>query len=570
MLSVSDLLGGSGGRDELLRTASEKAHRDLVALAMLGVTIVDPLKRLLDPTFSDVVWLYDFSKVGPEVPGSLHAKQWEALTNPAKHRWLFWGNQVGKTTLGAVDQVLKALGRHPLQLAGVRHMPPWNAWASALTWELWQNILLPELLTWIPVERIVDAPPPYRQSSKRDIVIRADNGKLSRITGKAAEQGSERYQSARLDDAWLDEEHPESVWDELQPRMLRFGGTTLGTMTPLKGFTWVHGRVYEPWKAGRLSPERHWCQHAGLKDNPSIQPAAIAELEEELKHNPSQLAARLEGLFVRPIGAVWPFDLEKHARSLGETPAQVMAKLDGLAATARHYGGIDLGKWRWTFLWGVVGPDGDLGIVGQVFSQNEDTDTRARRLHELLQTYHVPGDRITIRADNADPKSIAELNASLERIDSPYYVAGVEAHSKIRAAGILRVESLMNRGAFWVLRTLGQGEVWRLGMGAAKPGKPVEGSRLIWELNNWQYPKTEDGKVQKDDPDDATADGADSCDALRYLVMTWLGPLDVEKPRTHPTPEQEIWKEALQDHSEDDDEDAYAGTSEYGDIVQEG
>jgi N6-adenosine-specific RNA methylase IME4 len=28
----------------------------------------------------------------------LHAKQLEAFTNDARHRWLFWGNQVGKTT----------------------------------------------------------------------------------------------------------------------------------------------------------------------------------------------------------------------------------------------------------------------------------------------------------------------------------------------------------------------------------------------------------------------------------------------------------------------------------------
>jgi hypothetical protein len=35
--------------------------------------------------------------------------------------------------------------------------------------------------------------------------------------------------------------------------------------------------------------------------------------------------------------------------------------------------------------------------------------------------------------------------------------------------------------------------------------------------------------VQKDDPDDATADGADMMDGTRYIVMTWLGPL--EEPR---------------------------------------
>jgi phage terminase large subunit-like protein len=149
----------------------------------------------------------------------------------------------------------------------------------------------------------------------RDIIIRADNGKLSRITGKAAEQGAERYQSARIHRVWLDEEHPEAVWDEMQPRLLRHGGDTLATMTPLKGYTWVHGRVYEPAQTGKVSPIAIGSRTRASKDNPSITPAALDELEQELKHNPSQLAARRDGMFVRPIGAVWPFDLKCTASS---------------------------------------------------------------------------------------------------------------------------------------------------------------------------------------------------------------------------------------------------------------
>jgi hypothetical protein len=221
-----------------------------------------------------------------------------------------------------------------------------------------------------------------------------------------------------------------------------------------------------------------------------------------------------------------------------------------------HYLGLDLGKWRFSVLWGMIDRDQVLTIVGEIFSQNEDVDTRAKAIHDMLSSYGVPADAV-IRADNADPQMIAELNAALERLSSPYLIAGVEARAKIKNAGILRVESLMNRGAFRVRRSLMAGKTWRLGMGAAKPGKPVEGSRLIWELGFWQYPKAEDGKVQKDEPDDATADGADSCDALRYLVMTWLGPLEepqgkrsakdgIDQAHVEATRLREHWKEATQ------------------------
>lgn len=483
-----------------------------------SITTVDPLRRLLDPSFTETTWEYEHSQVDPMVPGLLHAKQQDALAATAKHRWLFWGNQAGKTTLGAVDAVLLALGRHPF----LQHWPPpITAWASALTWELWENILLPELLTWIPTDRIVSAPPAHQHSTKRHILIRADNGKVSRITGKAAEQGADKYQSARVHMVWLDEEHPETVWDEMQPRLLRHGGITLATMTPLKGMTWVYGRVYEPWKSGRLSPASHWVSHAGLADNPSITPEAIAELTTELRHNPAQLAARLHGHFVRPTGAVLPFNAASMVVDLGDDQIQRMIR------TGAVFGGIDLGLWRFVFLLIVVDQDGRLFLLDEIFSQREDVDTRARKIHQLLTRYRVP-ESITIRADCADPEGIQELNDALDRLNSPYHIAGVDARNKIIKVGVERIENLMNRSAFFVRRGIGTGSVWRLGMNASRPGKPVEGSRWLWEVNNWQYPKTIEGKIQRDEPDDATADGADCMDATRYVVMTyWTADPDV-------------------------------------------
>jgi hypothetical protein len=136
--------------------------------------------------------------------------------------------------------------------------------------------------------------------------------------------------------------------------------------------------------------------------------------------------------------------------------------------------------------------------------------------------YGVPKERI-ISGDCANPQDIIELNLAFERIGSPYRVAGVAAETKSIKVGIERTENLLNRGAFKVRRSLGAGSVWKLGMSASRGGKPVEGSRWVWEANNWQYPKTDDDKVQKDVPDDQSADGADMMAATRYLVMTWWG-----------------------------------------------
>ena len=545
------------------------ASRNFAAVDAEGVELVDPLQRLFDPAFTDLTWEYENSKIG-EIPGKLHAKQLELYVHRAIHRWALWGNQSGKTTLGAVDVVMCSLGRHPLQLSGLLRMPPFTSWASALTWELWEKILLPELLTWIPPGRIVGDPPPaFRQSTKRDIIVLGDNGRESRITGKAAQQGPQAYQSARVNLVWLDEEHPEAVWDEMQPRLLRFGGRTLATMTPLLGMTYVHGRMYEPVKTGRIPPTRHFYSHAGVADNPGINKESIAEMTEELKHNPSQLESRLHGHFTRPTGAVLPWDPEVHLTKEPLAPADPRMTL--LRLRGAWYGALDLGKWRFHFQFGVADKDANFLLIDEYFSQNEDVDVRAKAMHALVvKLWRIPAgearNAISIPADCADPVGIKELNEAFERIDSPLRVYAIEAPLKNVKAGISRVESMMNRGAFKVRRGMGADMQWRLGKNAASGGHPMMGSRWMWEAANWQYPKAEDGKVQKDEPDDKSADGADAMDGTRYLMMQFFPADAPTKPKKTPTRAERLQKE-LEDL--DRDEQRPTDREKYGGVLRQ-
>lgn len=550
-------------RSSTLRTCIDFATRDFITSDEADTTHVDPLVRLFDPNWPAALWYHEFSKVG-DLPGKLHAKQLEALAFQSKHRWLFWGNQAGKTSFGAIDMSMMALGRHPLQLAGILKMPPFTGWASALTWELWEKIMLPELLSWIPAHRILEAPPAFKQSTRRDIIILADNGRESRITGKAAQQGSGSYQSARVNLIWLDEEHPESVWDEMQPRLLRFGGRTLATMTPLLGLSWVHARVYEPVKTGRITVDRHWYSHAGVADNPSIDKTAIADLTEELKHNPSQLESRLHGHFTRPTGAVLPWDPEKHTRPVNDDQLTIMR------VRGAWFGALDLGKWRFAFAFGVSDTEGGFVFIDEYFDQSGDVDVRARGMHALLKRWKVPHD-ISIPADCADPKGIQELNEAFERIGSAYRVYAIDGALKSRQMGILRVESMLNRGALKVRRGMGADLVWSLGRNSSRNGIPQMGSRWMWEAANWQYPKTPDGKIQKDDPDDATADGADMMDLTRYLIVSFF-PADAPTPgKRNPTRAERIAKEfeELDRMERAEDEEREQGGDRYGGVLRQ-
>jgi hypothetical protein len=181
-------------------------------------------------------------------------------------------------------------------------------------------------------------------------------------------------------------------------------------------------------------------------------------------------------------------------------------------------------------------------VVDEIYSQRETLDVRAIAIHDKLLTRRkVRAPNFWIWGDCANPQDIMEINQAFARmkldaqgyaigegekkpvahVGSPYRVTAVQAENKIIKVGVTRLENLISRGAFVVRRGIGALQVWMLGMNSARAGTPIEGSRLIWEIDNWQYPKTDDAKVQKDVPDDATADGADMMAATRYMVMSW-------------------------------------------------
>ena len=494
------------GLDDLEQFAHLQDLKKAARHAMVG-SDVDPLRVLMGSEQTDP-WFYEESKGDLIIPGALHHKQIEAMNDPARHKWLFWGNQTGKTTYGAIDCAMRALGRHPQQ----KHEPGLLIWASALTWDLWENILLPELLTWLPPDRVVDAPPPKSRSTKRVITVRADNGQLSYIVGKSAEQGAAKYQSARVNYVWLDEEHPESVWNEIQPRLLRYGGGTICTATPLLGLTWMYHRIYQPWRRGLL--KTHYCSHAGVADNPSISEEAIAAIKQEFKDDPAQAAARLYGKFATPSGIAIRYDPSQHNVPWGE-------EQEKKASVERwnHVCGIDFGYWRFAFVHLRVSPNQEAVVCKEYFSQKEELYVRAAHIHEYLTNLGAPHNT-RIWGDAANPTDIMELNRELKRIESPYRCRAVRAEHKARNASVRLVNNLMARGALKFNETLGDGSQWRLGQNAASEGSPQIGSRLFYEMGQWRYPRPRENAAQTQDPDDNSADGADLIAALRYVVMS--------------------------------------------------
>jgi hypothetical protein len=227
-----------------------------------------------------------------------------------------------------------------------------------------------------------------------------------------------------------------------------------------------------------------------------------------------------------------------------------------IAANVSAFCGLDLGKWRWALSFYTASYDRTVTLQDEIFSQHEDIDTRAKKLKALGEYYHWP-EYVPIRATaRRDTRARISFSNSIRRSNAAApsgWCRPSRGAQSDHLAGIERVESLMNRGKFKVRRGIGTAitpsdtPTWFLGMQATKPGKPVEGSPL--DVGSEQLAIRQSArqrrkvKMQKDKPDDATADGADMMDSTRYAIMSWYTPDEPEPPKYAKTVIQRIQDE---------------------------
>lgn len=187
-----------------------------------------------------------------------------------------------------------------------------------------------------------------------------------------------------------------------------------------------------------------------------------------------------------------------------------------------HVCGIDFGWYRFAFLHVVIDHLGRGSCVTEYFSQCEGARERALWIHQRLTAWKAPKST-RIYGDSANPQDIHELNKVLKEIDSPYRVRAVVKAKADRPATVMLLRHLLATSRLR-FTDVGEHDDWREGWSAVNQGIPRKGSRLLWELQRWRYPKVRDDRAQPQDPDDNSADGGDMIAALRYLVLGYWQP----------------------------------------------
>lgn len=365
-----------------------------------------------------------------------HKKQLAFHKCKKRNRWVFGGNRSGKTECGAVEAIWILRGVHPYR----KNRKDVFGWAVSLSQQVQRDVAQSKILKYLPKSWIADI---TMLSGRKDapasgiidqIKIKNVFGGISTLGFKSCDQGREKFQGSSLDFVWLDEEPPKDVYEECLMRVMDKRGDIFGTMTPLKGETFIYNEIY---LNRRKNPEV-WCEFMSWEDNPYLSKKEIGMLSQSM--DSASLDSRRYGKFTRGAGLVYPeFDSAVHVIPPFPVPREwqdVISIDPGLNNPLSAH-------------WYAVDWDGNVYVVAEHFAAGMDIDGHARCIKEISERLGWKTDsrgRICALIDSAANQRTL---ASVKSVSELFGEKGILVNSNVNKdvfAGICRVKEYLKRG----------------------------------------------------------------------------------------------------------------------------
>ncbi len=368
--------------------------------------------------------------------GKRHKKQIAFHRCKKRNRWVFGGNRSGKTECGAAETVYLARGIHPYH----KNKPNVFGWVVSPTAQVQRDVAQKKVLHYLRPDWIADI---VMTSGRKDspqtgvidqIVVKNVFGGTSVIGFKSFDQGREKFQGSSLDFVWFDEEPPKEIYEECLMRVIDKRGDIFGTMTPLKGLTFLYEEIY----LNRKNNPEIWYEFMEWADNPYLSPKEIKLMESTLDE--STLQSRKLGRFCTREGLVYPeFDEHVHVVQPFPVPPDWQDNIS-----------IDPGlKNPLSAHWYAVDYDDNVYVIAEHYAAGKDIDYHAQAIHAMSESLGWKRDgkgRVSALIDSAaqqrtlaSQKSVAEL----------FYERDILANPRVEKdlfSGISRVKSYLNRG----------------------------------------------------------------------------------------------------------------------------
>ena len=319
----------------------------------------------------------------------IHKKQLEFHKCNKKNRWVFGGNRSGKPECGAVETIYLARGIHPY-----KKNKPISCWVVSLSKQVQRDVAQEKILHYLRkdwIEKVVMAS--GRSDSAESgiidfILVRNVFGSLSKIGFKSCDQGREKFQGSSLDFVWFDEEPPYDIYQECRMRVLDKKGMIFGTMTPLKGLTWVYNEIY----LNENNDSEVWHIEMEWADNPYLDKDEIEAMTKSLSQD--ELESRRYGKFMQCGGLVYSeFDENVNVIDPFDVPKEWQDNIS-----------IDPGLNNpLSAHWYCEDYDGNVYVVAEHYAQGKDVYYHANKIKEICQKldWHYTNGKISALIDSA-------------------------------------------------------------------------------------------------------------------------------------------------------------------------
>ena len=364
----------------------------------------------------------------------IHKKQLAFHKSEKRNRWVFGGNRSGKTECGAAECVYLARGIHPYR----ENKKDVCGWVVSLSTQVQRDVAQKKILHYLKREWIDGI---VMLAGRKDCpsegvidFIRVKNalGGTSVIGFKSCDQGREKFQGTSLDFVWFDEEPPRDIYEECRMRVFDKKGDIFGTMTPLKGLTFVYNEIY----LNRKNDPEVWYEFMEWADNPYLDPAEITLLESCLDEG--ALQSRRYGKFASGEGLVYPeFDERVHVIEPFDVPKEWQDIIS-----------IDPGlNNQLSAHWYAVDFDDNVYVLAEHFAAGKDVDYHAEKIREISARLGWKTDgqgRVRALIDSAAKQRTL---ASVKSVAELFYERGILVNPDVDKdlfSGIARVKSYLN------------------------------------------------------------------------------------------------------------------------------
>ncbi len=409
----------------------------------------------------------------------VHKKQIAFHKCKKKNRWVFGGNRSGKTECGAVEAIYIARGIHPYR----ENRKDVFGWVVSLSREVQRDVAQKKILHYLNPDWIVDI---VMSSGRKDsansgvidqLIIKNVFGGTSTIGFKSCDQGREKFQGSSLDFVWFDEEPPKDIYEECKMRVLDRNGDIFGTMTPLKGLTFIYDEIF----LNKFGSKEVWFEFMEWADNPYLDKKEVKKLTESMSDD--ALEARRYGRFQSATGLVYTeFDENTHVIEPFDVPKEWFNNIS-----------IDPGLNNpLSCHWYAVDFDDNVYVIAEHYEAHRDIEYHSNVIKEKSKRlgWHVDSKgRISALIDSAANQRTLAATKSVSEL---FYDHGILVNPNVNKdlfSGIQRVKEYFKNNRIFIFKNC---------------------VNLIRELKGYWWGK-EDAPIKRDDH---------SLDELRYFIMS--------------------------------------------------